>query len=291
MSEMWEHHKPFSVAVLVWLAGSLLFLLAVHLPLAGPVSALRSDAGSADVPSQADLKKHYALADGTMSIDVAPFADGEAAVKKDGARLDAELKTATAQIEFRPASEFVVAANVSQRAYEFTRIRDALAPKLREMANRASVRIPNDIDPRPGAKDLPRESQADELLFRLAMTDRVIRCAIAAGSGHLAEIKHNLGAPRGTPFAERRVDVKLVGGLDEIIAFIAKCSAPSNGAAPEGAGKQGGGVLILRGAAIDAEGERGSVLTAKLTLAAVSATKIEDPLPGQGTVLRARRSF
>ena len=125
MSEMWEHHKPFSVAVLVWLAGGLLFLLAVRMPLAGPVEALRNDAGGASVPSQEELLKHYAPADG-MSIGGKPFADGEAVVKRDGARLDAALKAATTQIEFRPAPGFVVAPNAPQRAWEYTRIRDAL---------------------------------------------------------------------------------------------------------------------------------------------------------------------
>ncbi len=289
---MWEHHKPFSVAVLVWLAGGLLFLFAVRMPLAGPVSDLRNDAGGANVPSQAEMQKHYASADGSSSGG-RPFADGEAVIKKDGARIDAALKTATAQIEFRPAPGFVVAPNVPQRAWEYTRIRDALWIELEAMANRASVRIPNDIDPRPRAKNMPRESEADELLFRLAMTDRIIRCAVAAGAGHLAEIKHDLGALSGAPFAERRVDVRLVGGLDEIVAFIGKCSMPFNGAAPEAAGKRGGGVLILREVEVVKEGKSGSVLVAQLTFAAVSATEIKAPQPVRKRVKgrRSRRSF
>jgi hypothetical protein len=295
VSEMWEQHKPFSVALIVWLGGGLLFLLAVRLPLSGPVAALRGAdvEGAAGLPSKDDLKKHYAPADG-MSVGAAPFADAEAAVKKQGARLDAELNTAVQQIEFRPGPGFVVALNVKQRAYEFTRIRDAIAPKLREMANKANVRIPNEIDPRQNAKELPREREADELLFRLAMTDRIIRCAVAAGVGHLAGVRHDLGAMRGAPFAERRVEVKLVCGLDEIIAFIGKCSLPLDEGAPEDAVKQSGGVLILRAAAIEREGERGSILAARLTLAAVSATKLEQPQPKQAKTVKgrkARRSF
>ena len=287
---MWEHHKPFSVAILVWLAGGLLFLLAVRVPLAGPVSALRDDGGSANVPSQAELQKHYAPADG-VGGGGKPFADGEAVVKKDGARLDAALKTATTQIEFRPAPGFVVAPNVPQRAWEYTRIRDALGLELEALANRASVRIPNDIDPRANAKGMPRENEADELLFRLAMTDRIIRCAVAVRAGHLSGIKHDLGALRGAPFSERRVNITLVGGLDQIVAFIGKCSTPFNGAAPESAAKQGG-VLILREVEIVKEAKSGSALVAQLTFAALSSTKIKVPLPGpKKKARRARRSF
>lgn len=291
---MWEQHKPFTVAAIVWVGGALLFLFAVHMPLAGPVSALRDEAaGGAGLPKRADLEKHYA-SPGQATLGGALFARVVTAAGKEEAALDTELVAAMERIEFRPKPEFIVAADATQRAYEYTRIRDALAPRLCELANKASVKIPHEIDARRSSKALPNESETDELLFRLAMTDRIVRSAVAAGAGHLAEIKHDLGAQRGKPFAERRVQVKLVCGLDELIGFIGKCSLPPAEKAAEHEKNPGGGTFVVRSVAVASEGERSSVLTAHVTLAAITATKIEAPQPKKAktrTTRRANRSF
>jgi len=275
VSEMWEQHKPFSVAAIVWAGGALLFFFAVHMPLAGPVSALRDEAArGSSLPKRADLEKHYA-SPGQAGLGAALFAQVERSAAKERAALDTELTSAKERIEFRPKPEFVVAADATQRAYEYTRIRDALAPRLRELANKASVKIPHEIDPRLSSKALPNESETDELLFRLAMTDRIVRSAVAAGIDHLAEIKHDLGAQRGKPFAERRVEVKLVCGLDELIGFIGKCSSLPAENAAENEKQPGGGILVVRSAAVASENERSSLLTAHVTLAAITATRVE----------------
>ena len=291
---MWEQHKPFTVAAIVWVGGALLFLFAVHMPLAGPVSALRDEAaGGAGLPKRADLEKHYA-SPGQATLGGALFARVVTAAGKEEAALDTELVAAMERIEFRPKPEFIVAADATQRAYEYTRIRDALAPRLCELANKASVKIPHEIDARRSSKALPNESETDELLFRLAMTDRIVRSAVAAGAGHLAEIKHDLGAQRGKPFAERRVEVKLVCGLDELIGFIGRCSLlPAENAAEEAAEnekKRGGGILVVRSAAVASENERSSVLTAHVTLAAITATRIEALESSKAKTRKTRRA-
>lgn len=285
MSEMWEQHKPFTVAVIVWLAGSLLFLLAVHLPLSGPVAELRADVAD-------ELKKHYAA--GEPAPGAVPFEQAERAAQTERARLDAALAGACERIEFKPQSEFTIAPDAPQRAYEYTKIRDKVAAELRELANKASLTIPGQIDPRANAKNLPRESEADELLFRLAMTDRVIRNAAAARVAHIVSMAHELGPPRGAPFAERRLGLTLVGELDEIVRFIERCSSPPAEPAPgerEGAGR---GVLAVQHVEILAQGRSGSALTANLTLAAIEATKITPAKPRPDStrpIRRAGRSF
>ncbi|MFH1732339.1 MAG: hypothetical protein ABIF82_11915 [Planctomycetota bacterium] len=290
MSEMWEQHKPFTVSAIVWVGGAFLFLFAVHMPLAGPVSALRDEAArGAGLPGRADLEKHYA-SPAQANLGAALFAQVETSADKERTALDTELMSARELIEFRPKPEFIVAADAAQRAYEYTRIRDALAPRLRELANKASVKMPHEIDPRLSSKALPSESETDELLFRLAMTDRIVRSAVAAGVGHVAEIKHDLGAQRGKPFAERRVEVKLVCGLDELIGFVGRCSLLPAENAAENKEKPGGGILVVRSAAIANEKERSSVLTARVTLAAVTATKIETPESTKAETRKTRRA-
>jgi len=288
---MWQQDRPFSIALIVWVGGALLLFLAVHLPLSGPVDALRDGGGG--LPTGDEIAKHYESPGGDTPA-AASFARVEAAASNRRAQLDTELDAARKRIEFRPGPGFVVAPGVKQRGYEYTRIRDQLAPKLREMANRANVRIPNDIDPRRAGTALPREDEADELLFRLAITDRVVRGAVAAGVPQVADIIHDLGAPRGAPFAERRVEVALVCGLDELVGFIGKCSAPDPAAPPEADGLSAGGILVVRSATISREGERGSVLSARVTLAAITPTKMETQQEIRARTRktrRARRSF
>lgn len=290
MSEMWEQHKPFSMAAIVWAGGALLFLFAVHMPLAGPVSALRDEAArGSSLPRRADLEKHYA-SPSQAGLGAILFAKVERSAGKERTALDTELMSARERIEFRPRPQFIVAADATQRAYEYTRIRDALAPRLRELANKASVKIPHEIDPRLSSKALPNESETDELLFRLAMTDRIVRSAVAAGIDHLAEIKHDLGAQRGKPFAERRVEVKLVCGLDELMGFIGKCSLLPDEDAAENEKKRGGGILVVRSAVVTSENESSSVLTARVTLAAITATRVEALESSRAKTRRTRRA-
>jgi len=287
MSEMWEQHRPFVIAIATWLGGSLLFLLAVRLPLYPPVAKLRHD-------DDTKLAQHYA-APGRTVPNATDFDKAQDAAEAERARLDAELKDVLGSIEFQPRPELVVEPGATQRAYEYAKLRDRLTSELRELANKAGIGIPNELDPRRSAKDLPGESETDELLFRLAMTDRVVRDAIAARVSRVASLEHQLGAPLGSPLAARVVKVKLEGNLDTLIGFIEKCSTPAGA----GGKADGAGILVVRSLELTSAGG-GSALAAQVELAAVKAAAIEEeearqqlaPERGDGTGTgRAHRSY
>jgi len=279
VSELWQHNRPFAIAVLTWVGGGLLFFFAVHLPFSGPVSELRRDSRR-----RAELARHFAPAK-RASPDTVPFSDAKRALAAEQAELAAALAAARRRIEFVPPQRFNIAADVAERPLEYSKIRKAAASELRDLANRASVVIPSELDPRNNSKSLPRKDEIDELLLRLAMTDRIVRAAVAARVPRVASIVHKPGAPRGSPLAQRFVRVKLEGELDQIVRFIGKCSTPPDArpAAPTGAGAApgtsappapGGGVLIVRTVEIANSGN-GSTLAADIELAAVTVLKVK----------------
>ena len=236
MSEIWEQHRPFVIAVLVWLGGSLLFYLAVYLPFSGPVAALDAGPGGGAVTANA-LAAHYER-DGRGVQGAAVFHEAKRAVEAERAGLDAALEKARADLELRPGPGFAIKRTGVERANEYMDVRGRVASKLREEANRANVKIPHELDPRPGGKgkDLPGEGQVDELLFKLAMTGRIVRAAIAARVRRVVSIVHKGGAPRGAPLSQRVVSVRLEGELAQLLCFIKECSTP-----PREQEKAGGG--------------------------------------------------
>jgi len=281
VSEIWEHNRPFAVAILVWVGGALLFFFAVHLPFSGPVSELRGDSHG-----RAALAEHYASTE-RSSLNPVPFADAKRALEGEQAELAAALAGARRRIEFVPTSRFTIGSAVAERPLEYSKIRKAAASELGDLANKASVVIPGELDPRNNSKSLPKEGETDELLFRLAMTDRVVRTAVAAQVPRVASILHKLGAPRGSPLAQRFVRVRLEGELDHIIRFVGKCSTPpgEKEAAPApatadpapgspGPRDPGGGALAVRSVEIASSGN-GSTLTADIELAAITVLKVK----------------
>jgi len=54
MTGWWDDHRPFTIALLTWAVGGLLFLLIVRLPFGGAIAELRADEGS-----RAELQRFY----------------------------------------------------------------------------------------------------------------------------------------------------------------------------------------------------------------------------------------
>jgi len=271
-----ERNKPLLLALGFWAGGALLFWLAVHLPFSAPVERLEAD-------SPAKLRSRYAQP-GQPIAPAVPFDQALKAAEAERAALDQALEDARSAAEFVPRQEFILPAGTPQRPYEYTKIRDRVAAQLRELANQASVHIPRELDPRPDAKDLPREADTGELLLRLAITDRVVRNAVAAGVANLAAISHDLAPPHGSPIAQRTVKVKLEAELDPLIHFIEKCSQP-----PDGAPSGGAGALIVRSAEITAA--HGASLSATIDLAALQLTEIKAAAPQRPPQAVARPSY
>jgi len=259
MTELWEQHRPLVIALLVWAVGGALLLLAVHLPLGAPVAALQAR-GATD-----ELRRFIGTSPPARTFREAR----EIAVKDGWKRVDSALAAARARVEFKPGPDFVIDPKAVQRAYEYTKVRDRVAAALRELANKAGVVVPAELDPRGDSKGLPPENDTDELLVRLAVTDRIVRNAVAAQVNHLAELRHELGSPRGVPLAERVVRVKLEAGLDSLVRFLEKCSNPPDGAS--------GGVLVLRSADLSRAAAGSATLSADLTLAALTVVDVQPP--------------
>ncbi len=270
MGDLWERSRPFAIALGLWVGGSLLFLLAVRLPFSGPIAALRG--GSA-----AELAAHYESL-GQPNPKAKRLGDAKRAAQQERADLDLALAEALRFVAFVPGPRFAIRQDVAEHANEYMNVRERATAELRELANKAGVQIPGELDPRADPRKLPTRNEIDGLLFRMAMSDRVARVAIAAQVPRVAEIKHDLGAPRGSPLAERLMTVKLEGGLDAIVDLVDRVSTP-----PTEEDNAGGGILVLRRAKLSAAGE--GRVAAELTLAALTVAEVvpdvkPKPLPG-----------
>jgi hypothetical protein len=290
MTELWQHDKLFVVALLVWLGGGLLVYLFVHLPLAGPVDELRHSRTGQAGTGRLQLAHHYARPGAPVPPDAAPYDEAKEKASERATALDTALEAARERVEFRPAARFSIPEDAPQRPFEYTKVRDAVAAELRQLAHKAGAAIPSQLDPRSrGARDLPKESQVDDLLFRLGMTDRLVRAALDARLGRVALIDHKAVPAQPGALASRLVEERIEGGLDQVVRFIELCSTP-----PDVASKEGAGILAARRVHIE-EKEGGSVVRAAVTLAAVKLGKAPEPrrTPRRETEegIEARRSF
>jgi hypothetical protein len=286
LNETWKENRAFVAAIVVWLAGSVLFYLVVHLPLSGPVAELDRS------KLTARLGAHYARPGQTSPGE--PFARAWQRAEARRKKLDAALAEAGRLVVFEPRPEYRIPADAVERRVEYVRIRDATTSRLTELANKAGVQVPAALDPRPRATGLPGKEELDELLMRLAITDRVVRAAAAAPVPRVEKIEHVLSAPRGAPLSRRLVKVRVVGDLNAVVRFLDACSTPPG--SPNGANAaSGGGILTVESADL-ASGD-GDAIAADLTLAAIALTKLEEPKlvekkePKDRTRHRAGRSF
>jgi hypothetical protein len=260
VTELWEEHKPFVIAMLVWAVGGLLFLFAVHLPLGAPVSELKADRGS-----EAALRRSYR----TSAPAGIAYDDAHRALTARRSQLDTALAKARAHVEFKPGEMFCIPKDAAQREIEYTKVRDAAVAQLLDLANRTGVMVPSDYDPRSKdkKKDLPSPAETDDLLVHLAMADRVVRAAVEAKVVRLSSIRHKLGSPHPAPLAEREMKVRIDTGLDQLVSFLDQCSRPPKSA------KSGGGILVVR--SVDIKGAGGATLGVDITLAAVEVGEIK----------------
>ena len=278
MTELWDSNRPFGIAIAVWVVGGLLFLLAVRLPFSGPVDRLETDTARRD-----ELARHYGS--GSQAPNTEPFSAAKKATDAERDALRSALHAARSQVEFKPGPAFAIDPQLAERANTYMNVVKRVASDLHQEANKRGAAIPAALDPRSDGKELPKKEEVDQLLFRLAMSDRIVRTAFAAKVPQVAEINHRLGAPRGVPLAQRLVTVKLIGGLDQIVAFIRECSTP----APASDGR--GGVLAVR--QVELSGSGGSMV-AHVELAAIKFIEVK---PRQrvtrrtGPPPRAGRSF
>jgi hypothetical protein len=265
---MWQQNRALVLAVVVWLAGSVLFYLVVHLPLSGPAAELeRSKLAER-------LAAHYTRPGKTPAGE--PLEDVSQRAQAEREAADRALAEAARLVVFRPRPEYRLPPETAERRVEYVRLRDDATARLVELANKAGVAVPPMLDPRPKSTGLPGKSEIDELLVRLAMTDRVVRSAVAARVPRVAKIEHELGAPRGQPLSRRLVHVRVEGVLDTVVRFIEACSTPSPAAEPSTVAP-GGGILTVESADLTAA-PKGRV-AAELTLAAIELTKIKEPKP------------
>ena len=262
MSRMWDQDKPFVIAGLLWLGGGAVLLLWVCLP------SSRGAAGRTSDRASAALAIHYAAA-GPIPPGGRPYDEARAAADREQAELDDALREARAAIEFRPAAELAIPDDAAARGKAYLAIRDKIARELRDRAAKAGVRIPADLDPRKDPGSPPDDDRADELLFRLAMTARVVRAAVAQGGPEVLAIEHPRRGPEGTPLTRRTMTVHLAGGLDEILRFIKTCGAP-----PADPAKSGRGILIVRSARLTRAKGGGSRRAATVTVAAIGMPEV-----------------
>jgi len=250
---------PFLLAVCVWLIGGLLFAGAVHLFFSVPVRAL---AGGRDVPTRAELAEHYASADRPDAT--LPAATVERALQDDRARLDAALARARRLTEFTPGPDFAVGRDPADAA-RFSGVRGATVARLRKLADGVGVALPEALPPGPDAPQAGME--VAELLFRLAMTDRLIRSAAAAEVAAVHSVAHRPAATANGLFLERQVDVEVSGELAGIVAFVERCTSPPRGRWPMRQGDAG--ALVLR--SVEFSGTEGAAVRARIAFSAVIA--------------------
>ncbi len=279
MTGWWDDHRPFTIALLTWAVGGLLFLLIVRLPFGGAIAELRADEGS-----RAELQRFYQDPEAGASA-ARPHDEARRRLTTVRQELDAALEASRAYVEFKPGKAFRIPAEATEREIEYTKLRDAATALLLQVANQAGVAVPLDYDPRTSdqRKELPSAEETDPLLMPLAMADRAVRAAIRANVQRVLSVHHRLGTPRGAPLAEREVVIELHTGLDALVAFLEDCSTP-----PE-APAQGSGILAVRAVEIKTTGR--PELHAKVTLAAIEAgeikvtkptpTREDEPKPGK----------
>lgn len=270
MGNLWEGSRPFAIALILWVGGSLLFFLGIRLPFSGPIAALRG--GSAT-----ELAAHYE-SPGRPNPQAKRFDDVERTTQQERKALNEALADARRFIAFVPGPRFAIREDIAEHANEYMNVRERAMAELRELANKAGVQIPDELDPRAEPRKFPARNEIEGLLFRMAMSDRVARAAVASQVPRVVEIKHDLGAPRGTPLAERLMTVKLEAGLDVIVDLIDRVSTP-----PADKDNAGSGILVLRRAKVSAAGE--GRVAAELTLAALTVGEVvpdvkPKPLPG-----------
>jgi len=286
MIEMWEQNRPLAAALLLWTVGLLLFFLLVHLLLGGPVAELKGS----EITAGQLAASYCRRSDPTTPPKAASAQSVKTELDDQWARLGATLARARQLVEFRPRQELTIPRGIAQRNVKYMDIRDnKVVAVLEQLAKKAGVLLPANLDPRRKGTGLPDEREVDELAFRLAMTDRIVRAAVAAEVEGLAEIRHELGSPRGAPLAQQTVNVKLRGQLDQIIRFLARCSPPASDPA---SGDSGGGILGVRAVKMSGAGG-GSTLVAEIRLAALRMVdvKIRPRRRPEPAVRPARPSF
>lgn len=180
-------------------------------------------------------------------------------------QLEARIQELTAAVAFVPDERFRLEGNVPQAGLRYASTRDRLQAVLAEEAARIGLSLPGTLDPR-GETRTVADDEAAEMLFRLAMNERVVRAAIRARLRRIDSLKHEIKKvrlPGPSPFIEPvATEVECVGSPEATVEFLRHVQQADGSS-------QSSGYLLLRLARLLPADERADLLKCTFTLEAL----------------------